>query len=222
MTRAKRVICFVDDDQNELARFAKAMGGHYELITGTTFAACRRQLEKRNLRKPDLWVLDLYFPERQDTPNTADELNMMNSKFFRLHEAICGFREFVGSIGQGVGGGLALVRECKAVGGPVIMLTRKGMLDDAILCIDSGASAVLKKPMPARWPDDDDPDAVRRALDDAMMETAQQLIDRFEETIRASAPAAGGRWTGVFLWGIVAGVALACGIQCLVNLLAVR
>jgi len=220
MSRAKRVVCFVDDDQNELARFARAMGDRYEVITGTGFATCRRELEKRNLSRPDLWVLDLYFPERQDAPNTADELNTMNSKFFRLHEAICGFREFLASIGQGVGGGLKLVRECQSLGGPVVMLTRKGMLDDAILCIDSGASAVLKKPMPAHWPDDDDPDAVRKALDEAMMQNSQQLIDHFEEAIRSNTPKAG-RWPiRVFFWGIVVGVVLACSIQCLLSILA--
>ena len=222
MTRAKRVICFVDDDPNELARFARAMGDRYEVITGTEFAACHKELQKRGLGRPDLWVLDLYFPQRQDAPNTADELNTMNSKFFALHKAIGEFREFLASIGQGAGGGLQLLQQCKSAGGPVIMLTRKGMLDDAILCMDQGATAVLKKPMPDHWPQDNDPQAVRAALDEAMMENSQQLMDRFEEVIGSGAPAATGRPLGVLLGGIAVGAVLACGVQWLLNMLAAR
>lgn len=219
MTKPKPVVCFVDDDQNELTRFAKAMADHYDVISGTSFPVCRRRLEERNLERPDLWVLDLYFPEGADVANTPDELNTMNSKYFRLREQIREFGTFLEGIGQGPSGGLALIEKCKALGGPVVMLTRKGTLEDAIRCFDHGASAVLKKPMPEHWPDDDDPEAVRKAMDDAMIANSQYLIARFEKTITEGSRSARVGGPCRYLWGIATGAVLAWCIQFLFSLL---
>lgn len=209
MTRTKPVVCFIDDDQNELTRFARAIGDRYDVITGTSLPHCQRRLEERNLSKPDLWVLDLYFPARPDIANTPDELATMNSKYFRLHREIAEFRVFLEGIGQGISGGLALIDQCKVLGGPVIMLTRKGMLDDAILCLDCGASAVLKKPMPARWPDDDDPETIRKLMDDAMTENSKYLIDRLETAIGEQTDRAKKRGgTYWYWWGVATGAVL--------------
>jgi len=210
----KPVICFIDDDENELTRFAAAMANRFDVITATTFPDCQRQLQQRNLAKPDLWVLDLYFPERVDIVNTPDQLNTMNSKYFRLHQAVAEFRAFLQGIGQGVAGGLELIRNCKAAGGPVVMFTRKGMLDDAILCIDNGASAVLKKPMPSSWPENDEPEAVREALDDAMMENSARLIEHFERHIRPATRDVGRRAACWYWWGVASGVMMSACLGC--------
>jgi CheY-like chemotaxis protein len=72
-------ICFVDDDRAELSRFEKAMSGFFTCITATTYSECIEKLQKLKLN-PDLWVLDLFFPDQGTTnspcpyrkPKTAD------------------------------------------------------------------------------------------------------------------------------------------------------
>jgi len=221
-TRKKRVICFVDDDPNELRRFARAMEPRFDVVTGTGYAACRHELERRNRARPDLWVLDLYFPNDEHGPNSPAELTAMNAKYLKLHQATVEFHEFLNEIGQGVAGGLALIDKCKAAGGPVIMLTRKGTLEDAILCLDRGAAAVLRKPMPVGGAHDDDPEAIRQALDAAMLDSAPPLIGRLEQIIRANAHWARNR--AAYLWwsGMAAGATLAWSAAYLLSFLAAQ
>ena len=63
------VVCFIDDDSNEISRFVSAFGREFDCVTGTSLDACLRSLKEKKL-KPDLWILDLYFPE-QGVVNTA-------------------------------------------------------------------------------------------------------------------------------------------------------
>jgi len=112
-TRRRRVICFVDDDPNELMRFARAMEPRFDVIAGTSYAACRQELERRKLATPDLWVLDLYFPNEEHGSNSPAELSATNAKYLRLHQATAEFHEFLDGIGQGVAGGVALIEKCK-------------------------------------------------------------------------------------------------------------
>lgn len=176
----KRTICFIDDDRNELLRFKKAMMSHHEVITGLNYKECRGQLKKYNLKKPDLWVLDLYFPKSGVT-NTAEQRSEMNQRYHQLTESIRNFRSYLEEIGQGSSGGLELLEKCKKDRTPVLFLTRKGTLDDAIQCIDKGAERVLRKPMPSSWPEEEN--MITGALDKAMIDGAPNLMDYFEDVI---------------------------------------
>ena len=76
--------------------------------------------------------------------------------------------------------------------------------------------------MPAGRPHDDDPEAIRQALDAAMLDGAQPLIERLEQIIRANT-----RWArnrAAYLWwsGMAAGAALACSAEYLLSFLATR
>ena len=175
-----KTLCFIDDDPYELSRFNNAMINHYEVITGLNYKDCKDQLEKKKFKKPDLWVLDLFFP-RNGITNTSEQLFEMNQRYHQLSESIRNFRSYLEEIGQGSGGGLELLEKCKESGVPVVFLTRKGTLDDAIQCRDKGAERVLKKPMPSDWPTDND--KVKDALDQAMLDGSPKLIDYFEDVI---------------------------------------
>ena len=221
-TRRKRVVCFVDDDPNELRRFARALDPHYDVVTGTSYAACQHELARRRLVKPDLWVLDLFFPREENAPNSPAELTAMNAKYLRLHQATAEFREFLDKIGQGVAGGLALIDKCKRADAPVVMLTRKGTLEDAIVCLERGADAVLRKPMPVGGQHDDDPETIRQALDAATLDSAPQLIERLDKAIQAHTHWARNR--AAYLWwsGMAVGAALAWSGEYLLSWLAAR
>ncbi len=175
-----KTICFIDDDPQELSRFNEAMKNHYEVISGLNYKECKDKLEKKKLKKPDLWVLDLFFPRHGET-NTPHELFEMNQRYHLLSESIKNFRSYLVEIGQGPDGGLELLEKCKKSNVPVVFLTRKGTLDDAILCRDSGAERVLKKPMPSNWPTESD--KIKKSLDQAMYDGSPKLIDYFEDII---------------------------------------
>jgi DNA-binding NtrC family response regulator len=219
MAKPRRVICFIDDDPEELARFVEATADQYEVITGTSFPACQEALAERNLARPDLWVLDLYFPQPEDRTNTPDERSEMNRRYHRLRQAIGEFQHFLQGIGQGTAGSLALIEKCRELGGPVVMLTRKGTLEDAIACLQRGAAAVLKKPMPTRWPDEDRPELIRRALDHAMAENSGPLLEQFDATIRRNSHWARFRGTYLFCFGLLAGALLWWTIPSVLRLL---
>lgn len=179
----KRVICFIDDDPAETIRFEKSMADKFICVTGQSYEQCKEKLRRDRL-KPDAWVLDLFFPSPGHTNNQA-QLDEMAARYAQLERKAREFRAYLSSIGQGTEGGLSLLRRCKQdYRTPVIMFTRKGMLEDAIQCLDQGAVAVLKKPMPPVL--DDNPANKSQQLDDAMASRADYLADHLMEAIRGN------------------------------------
>jgi ActR/RegA family two-component response regulator len=79
-TRRKRIICFIDDDPNELTRFVRAVEPRFDVIAGTSCTACQRELARRKLAEPDLRVLDLYFPKEENAPNSPAELTAIGER----------------------------------------------------------------------------------------------------------------------------------------------
>lgn len=177
------VVCFVDDDEAELRRFEAAMAGRFRIVTGTGYESCKRQLDAQGL-EPGLWVLDLFFPA-SGQPNTPKELEVMADKYRELEQHVREFRLFLTNIGQGPEGGVELLQKClRHHRVPVIMFTRKGTLDDALNCLDKGASAVLKKATPSTLTGDQE--EKKRQLDEAMAAQANYLTDKFQEAIDAN------------------------------------
>lgn len=175
----KSVVLFIDDDQAELDRFNNAFGSEFECVVGTTASICDADLSERKL-KPDLCVLDLYFGS-EDHPNSPQEIQDMAIKYAELDRVTRDFTAFLETIGQGSEWGLKLLNECQdKYKVPVVMLTRKGTLKDAIECFDNGAMAVLKKPMPNEMPE---PEGLKEALDESMVQSSKNLADRFHRAI---------------------------------------
>lgn len=181
--RERNVVCFVDDDPAEIQRFDKAMGTRFTCVTATTYEKCRERLRKERL-KPDLWVLDLFFPSGGRS-NSRSELEQMADKYAELERRLREFRGFLASIGQSTSGGLSLLKRClEDYRVPVVMFTRKGTLDDAIQCLDHGATDVLKKPMPSEL--DGTHDDKQAQLDEAIIGHADYLEEHFRRAIRAN------------------------------------
>ena len=181
--RTKPVLCFIDDDEDELHRFENAMQSHFTCVTATTLDDCGHKLSESG-RKPDLWVLDLYFPAPGISTSRA-QIEEMGAKYADLEQRLRDFRSYLASIGQGADGGLDLLRKCPLhARAPVVMFTRKGTLDDAIRCLDAGATAVLKKPMPSALKGST---AEKKAqLDRALVDRTPYLAEQFRHAIRAN------------------------------------
>jgi len=75
-----KTIAFVDDDERELARFKVALGSYFHVVTGSGYGQCVDKLKKEGKNKPDLWVLDLYFP-KDGVTNTSAQRDEMNAKY---------------------------------------------------------------------------------------------------------------------------------------------
>jgi CheY-like chemotaxis protein len=182
----KKVICFVDDDPKERARFEEAMASKEQIIcvTESGYPECMAKLTAKGLKHPHLWVLDLYFPE-QGVTNTQEERDEMARRYGELEQKVREFRAYLKSIGQGAQGGLDLLKRCRENHrAPVVMFTRKGNLEDALTCLDSGAVAVLKKPMPANLSGSSNDQTVQ--LNQAMAQQAGYLAGKFMDAIRTN------------------------------------
>jgi DNA-binding NtrC family response regulator len=175
-----KTICYVDDDTDELERFKNSFKDSYDVVTGHNYKDCKDKLRQRKLDKPDIWVLDLFFP-RDGVINSPEQLSGLNQKYHQLCRSIRSFRSQMTDLGQDLDAGIDLLRKCEKDKVPAVILTRKGTLDDAIRCIDEGAARVLRKPMPTHWPQN--VKDVKNELDNAMRSGAPRLTDYFEEVI---------------------------------------
>jgi hypothetical protein len=63
MHRKKHVICFINDDPEELRRCQKNLEDHFVVATGTSISTAIEDLNNKGFGKPDLFLLDLYYPE---------------------------------------------------------------------------------------------------------------------------------------------------------------
>ena len=61
MTTDKKVICYVDDEKDEIRRFRKNMESYYIVAAGVSLNEAVAQLGGR---RPDLFLLDLYHGKR--------------------------------------------------------------------------------------------------------------------------------------------------------------
>jgi DNA-binding response OmpR family regulator len=176
------VLCFIDDDPEELRRFEEAMKKfEYTCVTATSYSEIQRKLKEQQL-SPDLWVLDLYFPSQGST-NSPQQRAEMVERYAELERQTREFRAFLETVHQGASGGIKLLQRCRDdYGVPVVMFTRKGNLEDAIRCFEAGAAAVLKKAMPPAF--EGDVTAKIALLDKAMKDDADHLKNHFVDKIR--------------------------------------
>jgi len=198
-----KTIAFVDDDERELARFERALSPYFNIVTGFGYEQCIEKLKREDIKAPDLWVLDLYFP-KDGVTNTTEQRDEMNCRFQKLEASTREFKSFLESIGQGAEGGIELLQKCKANNAPVIFLTRKGTLDDAIKCFDKGAKMVLKKPGPASIAAG--PGDLNDSYDKAINDSAHYLNDKFAHVISKNSHWQKQRHIYMFFLGILVSV----------------
>jgi len=141
-------LCFVDDDADEVRRFREQLGGTFLIGAATSLPDAVERLRRQGRGEPDLFVLDLYFPE--GPPNTAEELRELAGAWAHFLEAKAAFAGVLQRLRQSSQGGLALARSVRAAfpGARFSFFTRKGTLEDAIEVLGAGAASIIKKPDP--------------------------------------------------------------------------
>ena len=178
---ANRSICFVDDDPAEVRRVEKYLADRFAVGAGQTLDDALAQFGGK---APDLFVLDLYFP---DGPTLSDD------QLARLHKARVTyltaerkFRRLLAELGQSAQGGFILARDVRRrFRRPVAFFTRKGTLEDAITAYeDLGVAAVGKKPDPDDVPRD--AEDLSSLYDQAMKDAAPVVSERFARVIERS------------------------------------
>ena len=156
-----RHICFIDDDGDfEIPLFRDVFGSEYDIITATDYEDARKQIDGRPDWTPDLFVLDLYFPD--GAPDT-EAIATLKNKPLELPDDSAGIRtaytnyvrarsrlqDVLAAHKQGPGGGLRLAtmvaRDFPET--PIVFYSRKATFEDVVKCLASkGVRWVEKKP----------------------------------------------------------------------------
>jgi CheY-like chemotaxis protein len=172
--RRKPAVCFVDDSRAELRRFADNLEDRFTIGVGTSIPEALSDLKQKGPDRPDLFVLDLYFPERG--PNTPQELAELQTAWDQFLAAKSQFASVMARLGQTSRGGFRLARQIRQDAG----LKRAGIVE---AYEDAGAGAVIKKPDPT--PDDRNRP---EPYDAAFRRNADDLARRIERSIRRARP----------------------------------
>lgn len=138
-------ICFVDDDKDELRRFRESFDDLFIIGTGVSLDAALDDLRRRRIRKPDLFVLDLYYgPAMSD--ETRQAIAAADQQILVKENEI---RSLLLRAGQSPDAGFQLAEEANGrfPGTPRLFFSRKAFLQDALTAHERGLS-VLEKPDP--------------------------------------------------------------------------
>lgn len=139
----RKAVCFVDDDADEVSRFRTFMRDHYIVGAGTTLARAIDELQDQRVKKPDIFLLDLYYG-----PETTEA---MRARIDALDEELSDserkMRELLVEAGQSPQGGFDLSEEIRSrfPRVPRAFFSRKAFLEDALRAQDEGLP-VLEKP----------------------------------------------------------------------------
>jgi CheY-like chemotaxis protein len=188
----RQVICFIDDDPHELDIFARVFGNDFRILGGNRFVEAKEKLTEAG-RRPNLFLLDLYFPTGRDsTPEERLEMARLKGE---VEAAQARLNAYLAQIGQDRSGGLRLLSQVRREfpDTPIVFYTRKGTLEDVNACLEAGAAAVLKKPQPSSL----DPALdIHSQLESAALGSKNSVLSKLE-AILASKPA-GGLFSRIF------------------------
>lgn len=182
MNLRKHTVCFVDDDPDEIRRFRDNLDCEFVIGAGTSIDEALKELRKKGRKKPDLFILDLYFPEGGG--NTEEEVSKMHSSREAFLEAQVKFLTVLAQCRQSSHGGLELARDLDNEFGSIAYLffTRKGTLEDANRAFKYGALKVIKKPDPNKSEKEDK--SISDAYDIAFKNNAGQIAHEIRDAIK--------------------------------------
>jgi hypothetical protein len=187
--RRKYAVCFVDDDPDELARFKKCFGSSYFVGVGKNFQRAVNDLRRTYTRKPDLFVLDMYFPTKVNTDTERDNLNQKWENFCVANNEL---RTVLASMEQTIVRRLA--ERAKSQRAPFVFFTRKGNLVDAIEAYEHiRALSVIKKPDPPIPGKERSKLEIKSARDKAMKELADQIKEKIDLAMNRASPSLSGQ-----------------------------
>jgi hypothetical protein len=194
MRKRKFALCFVDDDPDELSRFKTYLKKHYFIGVGTTLARAVSDLRKTYKGKVDLFVLDMYFPLKQNSDAERERLDQTWEKFCAADSEL---KSVLGRMQQTFDGGRNLAKQAKSRRAPFVFFTRKGNLHDAIVAYeDTGALSVIKKPDPANPNKTRSKLAIKIARDKALKNDVTRedgIVRRIDLAIERASPSLSGQ-----------------------------
>jgi len=154
-------ICFVDDDEKfEIPLFCDVFGEAFDIIAASDYAELKSQIDSRENWKPDLFVLDLYFPsgpanreavealktEPLFVENDKAEIRTAYRNYLRAKARLAGVLD---AWKQNANGGLLLAEKVVAdyPDVPIVFYSRKATLEDVVRCMAArNVWLVEKKP----------------------------------------------------------------------------
>jgi len=142
-------ICFVDDDEEfEIRLFCDVFGEAFDIIAASDYAELKSQIGSRENWKPDLFVLDLYFPsgpanreavealraEPLFVENDNAEIRTAYRNYLRAKARLAGVLD---AWKQNANGGLLLAEKVVAdyPDVPIVFYSRKATLEDVVRCM---------------------------------------------------------------------------------------
>ncbi len=154
-------ICFIDDDEEfEIPLFCDVFGEAFDIIAANDYAELKSQINSREDWKPDLFVLDLYFPsgpanreaiealraEPLFVENDNAEIRTAYRNYLRAKARLAGVLD---AWKQNANGGLLLAEKVVAdyPDVPIVFYSRKATLEDVVRCMAAkNVWSVEKKP----------------------------------------------------------------------------
>ncbi|MBL7075606.1 hypothetical protein ISS37_10265 [candidate division KSB1 bacterium] len=185
MYQKEYAICFIDDDQDEIKRFKNNLDkdkleNGFIIGAGTTYPEALDDLKKQGRKRPDIFVLDLYYP--MDSRPTEEQLQKLHVERKLYLKAQTKFRTVLAKLNQSSNGGITLAyvigQNFKSI--PYLFFTRKGTLDDAIHILKTKATKIMKKPDPE---EKDESLPINEAYDKAFKENAKNIAGEIKEAI---------------------------------------
>src|ERR1700722_9022631 len=111
MSNRKFALCFIDDDSDELSRFKTYLEKYYFIGTGTTLERAISDLRKTYKGKVDLFVLDMYFPLKE---NSDAERELLDQTWEKFRAAESELKSVLAHMQQTFNGGRNLARQAKS------------------------------------------------------------------------------------------------------------
>lgn len=182
MEKKRAPICFVDDSDEELHRFRENLKNRFAIGTGHTLDDALADLRKQGYDEPQLFVLDMYFPE--GPRNTDQQLSELHEAWIKYRTAQREFMSTLARLGQTTAGGEALADQIRKryYRPKYVFLTRKGTLEEGLRALRRGALDVIKKPDPVASEAHDK--ALAEAEDEAFRSQSAEIAAQLLEAIR--------------------------------------
>jgi hypothetical protein len=141
----KKAVCFVDDDADELHRFREFMKDHYIVGAGPTLDKALAELGDQRVRKPDLFLLDLYYGPHSNKAKRG-QIAELDGQLSALEAKM---RALLTEAGQSPQWGFELAGEAhkRFPGIPRVFFSRKAFLEDALRAQKEGLP-LFEKPDP--------------------------------------------------------------------------
>lgn len=142
-------ICFIDDDEKfEVPLFHRVFGETFDILAASDYANLTSQIDSRENWRPDLFVLDLYFPSgpvrqraievlKKEPLSLENDNAEIRAAYRNYRKALKRLRDVLDAWSQNSDGGLRLAEKVAAdyPKVPIVFYSRKATLEDVVRCL---------------------------------------------------------------------------------------